>query len=153
MKVATLILLYSFSSYLLANNNSPSKNQNTKLDVSQELLMLEGMILFNSALISYDPEAFGGILTLFSPLAASEHSQSETQILTVAGTASIGLWNALELKDSNYSKADVFKSNFVAFNLLILSAHISDLVFEENSESLALQNMNDGLLISFQSRF
>lgn len=153
MKIAVLFLLCCFSSSLLANNSKSFSQENSKLGVIEELAILEGMILFNSALISYDPEAFGGILTLFSPLAASEHSQNETQILTVAGTASIGLWNALELKDSKYSKGDVFKSNFIAFNLLILSTHLSDLVFEDNSESVAVQNMNDGFLISFQSRF
>lgn len=153
MKAFIVCLFLSYSSCLYANNGDSYNHEKAKLGIVEEIAILEGMILFNSALISYDPEAFGGVLTLFSPLAASEHSQSETQILTVAGTASIGLWNALELKDSKYSKADVFKSNFVAFNLLILSAHISDLIFEENSKSLALQNMNDGFLISFQSRF
>ena len=118
-----------------------------------DFLMVEGLLVFNSYLASEDPEAFGVILTLLSPLGASQDSSYTTKAAGVIGVATLGLYNTLELKDESYSKRDVFKRNIIAWHLIGGSLWLSHQFTESKDTSAFVMPVNNGFMLGFNHEF
>ena len=134
------------------NNNATPKAQYTPGPI-QTFFQYEGLIAFNSLLAASDPQAFGAILTLLSPLSVSEKTTSTTRNITFGGVVSIGLYNGFELSNDNYSKNDIFKQNMIAFNLLTISAIITEKLTNDPDTSISITALDQSYYLSLNKKF
>ena len=116
--------------------------------------LIEGLCILNAALAVPSPEIYGILLTVFSPLGA-ENANPATAAVGMGGAASLGLYNAIELRKSRYSGKDVFVRNLVAWNLLLGGLYLTERLTGRSSEDgpIAIALSPDGFAVSAFYRF
>lgn len=113
----------------------------------------EGLFALNAYMASESPEGYGTLLTLLSPLGASSNVSDVTNYVGIGSAMSIGLYNAIELKDESYSKSEVFKKNLVGWHLFAASIWLSEKL-TGNKETVAyIAPLNSGAILAINHRF
>lgn len=117
-------------------------------------LTSEAIITVNSLIAASYPEEFGVLHILISPLYNSVPNEVQTiRYTAVGGSASIGLYNALELKREEYSKTDIFVRNMVVYNLWYGALYLLDSKYYPNESALNIMPINEGLAFNLQYSF
>jgi len=144
--VSCLIILLLTSSNLLANQEDEAK-----VNPVLQIAFLEGLVILNSAMASQNPEAFGVLLTLISPLSASSESNQAANMITLGSMATLGLYNASELRGSEYSKNDVFQKNVLGWHALALTIGITSYFIDDviDTNKILISQKDDGMVLSF----
>jgi len=145
-----LAILLLFSGYAVADGEISESDTSFGL---KEFLFMEGIIAVNSALAVPSPEVFGTALVLFSPLAMSEHNSKANNYVTLGGAVSLGLYNALELKESTYSDTEVFMRNMVGWHLAFASIWLSDKLIGDKQTSAYIAPRGDGFVLAIDHQF
>lgn len=116
-------------------------------------LIAEGLVALNSYMASESPEGYGTLLSLLSPLGASSNVSETTNYVSIGSAVSLGLYNAIELKDESYSKSEVFKKNMVGWHLFAASIWLSEKL-TGNKETIAyVAPLNGGAILGINHRF
>ena len=144
IKIA-LITLISCTSF--AENVDANKKK------QQSFLSIESIIIMSSLIASQYPEEYGVGTTLISPFVLAGDEHDSIRYTGFGGMASIGLYNALELKKDKYSKSEVFKRNMIIFHVVFGSLHLLEKKYGEFSSSLSLSPVSDGLTIGYHHEF
>lgn len=146
---------YLFLIMLLLSTPSSSEEStsNKEPNYVAGFLIAEGLFALNSYMASESPEGYGALLTLLPPLGASSHLSDTTNYVGIGGAMSLGLYNAIELKDESYSKSDIFKRNMVSWHLFAVSVWLSEKL-TGNKETIAyIAPLNDGAVLAINYRF
>jgi hypothetical protein len=140
----TIFLIYSFSSQAKAERLMGDKDN---------FLLGESLFIGNAIIAAYYPEEFGVLNILLSPLYGTYDEPPVISYTAVGGMASIGLYNAVELKNESYSKADVFLRNMVMFHLWYGVLYVLDESYHEGETALNILPYEDGLAFNFKHEF
>lgn len=113
----------------------------------------EGLLILNSYMASESPEGYGTLLTLLSPFGASSNASDTTNYVSIGGALSLGLYNAFELRNENYSRTEVFKRNMIGWHVFAASLLISKKL-TDNKETIAyIAPLNDGAVLAINYNF
>lgn len=96
------------------------------------ILLGEGIIAGYSALAAYHPEPVGFVQVITSPLLAMNSKNVATFAATAGGFATLGLYNAIELRKPGYSRSDRFWRNFAAWHAIGVAAWAADALFGDD---------------------
>lgn len=150
MRKYLILFLFIFSMPSWAEESPQDKKEPNYL---AGFLLVEGLFALNSYMASESPEGYGALLTLLSPLGVSSNVSDTTNYVGIGGAMTLGLYNAVELKDESYSKSEIFKKNMVGWHLFTASIWLSE-KFTGDKETVAyIAPLNDGTVLAINHRF
>ena len=150
MRKYLILFLFIFSMPSWAEESPQDKKEPNYL---AGFLLVEGLFALNSYMASESPEGYGALLTLLSPLGVSSNVSDTTNYVGIGGAMTLGLYNAVELKDESYSKSEIFKKNMVGWHLFTASIWLSE-KFTCDKETVAyIAPLNDGTVLAINHRF
>lgn len=121
-------------------------------------LIIEGAFAVNSWLASEDPQVYGVIAGLSFPFAVGMHggfSSNTTDWVALIGTESIAVYN-LTIDANKKSQGDIFKTNMIAWHLVMGSVFLSEYLTKDisNDKSISLLPTKDiGAQLVFNYKF
>ena len=127
--------------------------QGKETSAMSTFLFQEGAFVLSSYLASEYPQETGALITVLSPLGASPSATETTNYVAVGGMMTIGLYNAIELKDDSYSKSDVFKRNMIGWHVFATSLWLSEKITGQRKTITFLAPLNDGAVLTVNHRF
>lgn len=150
MRKYLILFLFIFNMPSWAEESPQDKKEPNYL---AGFLLVEGLFALNSYMASESPEGYGALLTLLSPLGVSSNVSDTTNYVGIGGAMTLGLYNAVELKDESYSKSEIFKKNMVGWHLFTASIWLSE-KFTGDKETVAyIAPLNDGTVLAINHRF
>lgn len=147
IKYTWIVLILSIGSVVLAEEKAKSIRK------PMSIWHKESILILNSLSASYYPEVFGVFTTLISPLLLSGDEHNYIKNTGFTGAATIGLYNALELKKDKYTKNEIFKQNMIAFHVLFGALHILEGRYGQIPASFSLQPFSGGFAIGYNLEF
>ena len=146
-------IIFTFTIFLICFFANQVKAERLMQDKDDNLLFMEALLVTNSAISAYYPEEFGVLSVLLSPLYGTYDEPPAITYTAVGGMASIGLYNAVELKNESYSKTDIFLRNMVLLNLWYGALYVLDENYHRRNVALNILPFQDGLAFNFKHEF
>ena len=124
-------------------------------EIASTLIFVETIIYANAYLASREPELYGTALALISPVVYRQDASTLINTVSIASVATIGLYNALELKKEKYSRTDIRRENIIAFHLLGVISYAMYRASDNSdpSQGFAIQALGDEIKFSLNYKF
>ena len=150
LKILNLLPVFLIAFF---SHSAMSEDYNTGVIGSESFLEVQAILSMNSLIAANYPEEFGILFTLISPFSGATEKDEVIAFSAVGGAASIGLYNAVELRKSEYSKSDIFKRNMILLNAWYGALYLLDLNRKDSQNSFDIYPEGDGLVLGFSHEF
>lgn len=135
---------------------------------AEEFAVVESIAMLASWIAAEEPNGFGSLLLAITPWAIAEaEAEFPEDNDTLATVATIGVvvviagYN-ISVEEDDYSKSEVFRNNFLFYNLLLGGGYLLSKVSDDGgnsygrsrgASSLGLQPTEDGVVLGLNYRF
>ncbi len=148
-----LFKVFSIILFALLSHSVVAEDYKSGIIGNESFLEVEAILSINSLIAANYPEEFGVFFTLISPFTGATEQDEVIAFTAIGGAASIGLYNAVELRKEEYSKSDIFKRNMILLNAWYGTLYLLDLNRKDSPNSFNLSPANDGLVLGFNHEF
>lgn len=117
----------------------------------ETLFKAEAAAISVATILTYDPNFIGGFSAIIAPLTLTEQTNTEWVVFLEGEALAIYNWN-IDMEKT--SRIDVFKDNFIAMNMIMLSVFVSGLIFDDVDFSASVAPTEDkGFQLALNYKF